>query len=321
MHIPPPTRKLSVVVPCFDEDEVLSELYRRVSGICQTTVSNDYEIVMVNDGSRDETWPMIVSLCNSDPHVVGVSLSRNHGHQLALSAGLSIACGERVFIIDADLQDPPELLPKMMQLMDAGADVVYGRRTRRTGETWFKKISAAAFYRILTRLTDVAIPVDTGDFRLISRRVVDLLNSMPESYRFIRGMISWLGFRQVALDYDRQERLAGSTKYPFRAMIRFSLDAITGFSIHPLRAATVLGTGFGVAGLVTILYTLNSWINGNVVPGWTSVMVVVLVLGSTQLFLLGVTGEYLGRLYLEAKKRPLFIIDKVVRHTDTDLTP
>lgn len=308
-------QKLSVVVPCFNEEEVLTELYRRVTWICQTAVEKEYEIVLVNDGSRDQTWSMIVALCKSDPHIVGVSLSRNHGHQLALSAGLSVACGERVFIIDADLQDPPELLPKMMELMDAGADVVYGRRVRRTGETWFKKISAAAFYRVLTRLTDVIIPVDTGDFRLISRRIVDLLNGMPESYRFIRGMISWLGFRQVALDYDRQERLAGSTKYPVRVMIRFALDAITGFSIHPLRAATALGIGFGVIGLLTIVYALNSWIMGTVVPGWTSVMIAVLVLGSTQLLLLGVIGEYLGRLYLEEKKRPLFIIEKVIKHS------
>jgi polyisoprenyl-phosphate glycosyltransferase len=315
----PPLQKLSVVVPCFNEQEVLTELYRRVTKICRATVDEEYEIILVDDGSRDETGPMIVALSELDPHIAGVGLSRNHGHQLALSAGLSVACGERVFIIDADLQDPPELLPKMMELMDAGADVVYGRRARRAGETWFKKMTAAAFYRTLTRLTDVPIPVDTGDFRLISRRVVDLLNGMPESYRFIRGMISWLGFRQVALDYDRQERFAGSTKYPFGAMIRFAFDAITGFSIYPLRVATALGTAFGVLAFSTIAYALISWIMGTVVPGWTSVIIVVLILGSSQLLLLGVTGEYIGRLYLEAKRRPLFIIDKVIRHPYTVL--
>lgn len=307
-------RKLSVVVPCFNEEEVLAELYMRVTRICRATLDEEYEIVLVDDGSRDKTGSMIIALSESDAHIVGVSLSRNHGHQLALSAGLSVACGERVLIIDADLQDPPELLPKMMELMDAGADVVYGRRARRAGETWFKKITAATFYRTLTHLTDVPMPVDTGDFRLISRRVVDLLNKMPESYRFIRGMISWLGFHQVALDYERQERFAGSTKYPLRAMIRFAFDAVTGFSIYPLRIATALGIGFGVMALATITYALSSWIMGTVVPGWTSVIIVVLILGSAQLLILGITGEYVGRLYLEAKKRPLFIIDKVIRH-------
>ncbi|HWO99653.1 MAG TPA: glycosyltransferase family 2 protein [Methylococcus sp.] len=307
--------KLSVVVPCFNEEEVLAELYRRVTAICQTTVGQEYEIVLIDDGSQDNTWPLIVRLCESDPHMVGIRLSRNHGHQLALSAGLSITRGERVFIIDADLQDPPELLPRMMELMDAGADVVYGRRAQRAGETWFKKISAALFYRVLNHLTDAPIPVDTGDFRLISRRIVELLNGMPENHRFIRGMISWLGFHQVALEYDRQERLAGTSKYPWRAMIRFALDAITGFSIRPLRMAMALGVGFGVIAMLGILYSLHSWMVGRVVPGWTSVMVAVMVLGSAQLLTIGVIGEYIGRLYVETKKRPLFLIDKIVRQS------
>jgi dolichol-phosphate mannosyltransferase len=308
-----PTPKLSVVSPCYNEEGSLFELHRRVSAICRAEAGEDYEIVLVDDGSSDRTRSLIGELCSSDPHIVGVFLSRNHGHQLALSAGLHVCRGQRVLIIDADLQDPPELLTGMMKLMDEGADVVYGQRRERRGESPFKKFSAVLFYRLLNRLVDIKIPVDTGDFRLMSRRTLDELNRMPERHRFIRGMVSWIGFRQVPLLYERQERFAGETKYPFRKMLRFAFDAISGFSIVPLRIATYLGFVCAVLGLFFFAYTVYSYLSGIALQGWTTLMTVVLILGSGQLLVLGVLGEYLGRLYIESKSRPLFIIEEIVR--------
>ena len=302
---------LSVVAPCYNEFESLPELHRRVSKVCQEHVGDGYEFVLVNDGSADGTWSSIRSLAESDPHVVGVNLSRNYGHQLALSAGLSVCRGQRILIIDSDLQDPPELLPQMMALMDQGADVVYGQRENRLGETWFKKLSAAVFYRILKRLVDIEIPLDAGDFRLMSRRALDILNAMPEQHRFIRGMVSWIGLDQRPLPYQRQERFAGETGYPLRKMIRFALDAITGFSIQPLRIATHFGVMFGLGGFVMLMVALYGWLTGRAVEGWTSLMTVILILGSVQLLVVGVLGEYVGRLYTESKRRPLYVIDEI----------
>ena len=303
--------KLSVVVPCYNEEEVISELYQRVTDVCRS-LKEKYELILVNDGSNDRTWFLIYELANNDPNVVGITLTRNHGHQLALSAGLSICNGERIFILDSDLQDPPELLPEMMRLMDEGADVVYGKRTKRRGETWLKKSTAALFYRLLNFLTDIDIPIDTGDFRLISRRVLEVLNVMPEHHRFIRGMVSWTGFKHAAFNYERDERFAGETKYPLRKMIRFAFDAITSFSIRPLKLASTLGILFAVLGLMGLVYALFSWISGSTVPGWTSVIITSMILGSAQLLVLGIFGEYLGRLYIETKRRPLYIIDRIV---------
>lgn len=309
---PPVAPRLSVVVPCFNEEKVLPQLHQRLTRACREVAKDDFQIVLVDDGSGDETWPLIQDLAEQDPRVLGLSLSRNHGHQLALAAGLSWCSGNRVLVIDADLQDPPELLGDMMKLMDQGADVVYGQRSQRLGETRFKKVTASLFYRFLTHMTDVPIPRDSGDFRLMSRRVVDLINAMPEQHRFVRGLVSWVGFRQVPLVYERKERLAGETKYPFRRMLNFSVDAITGFSVTPLRMASGLGMVFGLFGLVGLVYALWSWIGGFTVPGWTSVVIIVLILGSVQLLVLGILGEYLGRLYMESKRRPLYIIDQVV---------
>ena len=308
------TPALSVVVPCFNEAESLRELGRRLSAACREAVGDDYEIILVNDGSKDPTWAKMNILAEEDGHVLAVNLSRNHGHQLALSAGLSVCRGDRILIIDADLQDPPELLGKMISLMDEGADVVYGQRGKRHGETWGKCAMSALFYRLLNRWGDVPLPADAGDFRLMSRRAVDILNSMPERSRYIRGMVGWIGLKQTPLPYERQPRFAGQTHYPFRKMVRLAIDAVTGFSIVPLRLASYIGAAIGVAGLVVLLYALYAWLAGETVQGWTSLMVVVLVLGSVQLFSLGVFGEYLGRLYMESKQRPLFIVDKIVRH-------
>jgi dolichol-phosphate mannosyltransferase len=298
-----------VVVPCLDEEAGLLELHRRITAVCQEM--GDYEVILVNDGSHDGTWNLMRQLADADPHLAAINLSRNHGHQLALSAGLTFARGQRVLIIDADLQDPPELLPEMMRLMDEGADVVYGQRRRRQGETPFKTLTAKLFYRLLVRLTDVEIPADTGDFRLMNRRSLDIFNSLPEQSRFVRGMVSWIGLKQVPLLYDRESRFAGETKYPLPKMVRFAIDAITGFSIVPLRVASILGLIMGVTSLMMLSYTLGSWAFGRTVEGWTSLSTIVLIVSSVQLLVLGILGEYLGRLYMQSKGRPLFIIDTV----------
>lgn len=309
MSIPLPA--LSVVVPCFNEAENLRELIRRVTAACRDAVKDDYEIVIVNDGSRDESWSILATFVDADSHILAVNLSRNYGHQLALSAGLELCKGQRIFILDADLQDPPELLDAMMARMDEGNDVVFGQRVARLGEGWFKRTSASLFYRVLCRLVDIDIPMDTGDFRLMSRRALDLVNRMPERNRFLRGMVSWIGLKQVALLYKRQPRVAGETGYPLPAMLRFAMDALTSFSVRPLRLASWVGVTMGVAALCTLLYVFRAWIMGETVQGWTSLMVIVLVIGSAQLISLGIFGEYLGRLYMEVKQRPLYIIDEI----------
>ena len=304
--------RLSVVAPCYNESEGLNELHRRVSAVCRNEFGESYEFVLINDGSTDDTWQKMVTLVETDPQVVAVKLARNFGHQLALTAGLELCKGQRILIIDADLQDPPEILPDMMRLMDQGAEVVYGQRARRDGESWFKKISASIFYRLLDHIVDDKIPLDTGDFRLLSRKALDVLNSMPEQHRFIRGMVSWIGLVQVPIRYDRQDRFAGETKYPLTKMIRFALDAVTGFSTKPLRLASDFAVAFGILGLLTLIYTFYSWFTGQVVSGWTSVMAVILILGSIQLFFISVFGEYLGRMFMESKRRPLYVIEEVV---------
>ncbi len=307
---------LSVVVPCFDEEESLPELVRRVIAVSTEAAGENFEIILVDDGSRDRTRSLIRKFSDENPAIVGVFLSRNFGHQLALTAGLQICRGQRILILDADLQDPPELLPDMMQLMDDGADVVYGKRTERQGETHVKRFTAHLFYRFLNLLIDIDIPPDTGDFRLLSRRALTALNEMPEQHRFIRGMVSWVGFRQVPLEYARAARFAGDTKYPVRKMFGFAMDAIAGFSILPLRLSIYLGFVCALLGIVFLAYTAYSYLTGIAIQGWTTLMSVVLILGSGQLLVLGVIGEYLGRLYIQSKKRPLFIVEEIVRRGD-----
>jgi dolichol-phosphate mannosyltransferase len=248
-------------------------------------------------------------LAAGDPHLVAINLSRNHGHQLALTAGLDLCAGEQILIIDADLQDPPELLAEMRKVMVAEqADVVYAVRRKREGETLFKKLTAAAFYRVLDRVTDTPIPLDTGDFRLMSRRALDAFLSLPEQARFIRGMVAWIGFRQVPFAYDRAERLAGETSYPLGKMVRLAFDAVTGFSTAPLRFASHASVLLAGASLLLLFYIAYGFIAGNPVPGWTSTMLVVVVLSAIQMFVLGMIGEYLGRLYVESKRRPLYLV-------------
>jgi glycosyltransferase involved in cell wall biosynthesis len=303
---------LSVVIPCYNEEACLEMLHARVSAAARAVVGEDYEVVLINDGSRDASWQVMQRLSAGDPHLVAINLSRNHGHQLALTAGLDLCAGEQILIIDADLQDPPELLTEMRATMAAeDADVVYAVRRKREGESIFKKATAAIFYRALDRITDTPIPLDTGDFRLMTRRALDAFLSLPEQARFIRGMVAWIGFRQVPFVYDRHERHAGETKYPLAKMIRFALDAITGFSTAPLRFASHMGLILTGASVLLMLYILVGWLMGNAVQGWTSTMLVVVFLGAVQMFVLGMIGEYLGRLYVESKRRPLYIVADV----------
>ena len=303
---------LSVVIPCYNEEAVIPELYRRVTHACRSLVGGRYELVFVNDGSFDKTWAMLQELAHHDDRIVAVDLSRNHGHQLALSAGLSLARGERILVIDADLQDPPELLPEMMRLMDGGADVVYGQRVERDGETWFKRASARVFYRLLLCMSDVGIPPDAGDFRLMRRPVLDALLAMPEQQRFIRGMVAWIGFRQVPLEYRRDRRFAGETKYPLRKMLAFAIDAITGFSITPLRITLYVASFFLLLALLISIYIIVSWLYLGTVRGWTSMFLSMLIFTGVQLFSLAIIGEYLGRVYMQTKQRPLFIVREIV---------
>ena len=302
---------LSVVAPCFNEEGVLPEFLQRVGRVLEG-LGGPAEIVLVDDGSRDATWQVMTDWAAKDRRIVAVRLMRNHGHQLALTAGLSVCRGERILIIDADLQDPPELLPEMMKLMDQAADVVYGRRRQREGESLFKRASAAAFYKLIGRLTDVAIPTDTGDFRLMTRRVLDLLLLMPERHRFIRGMVAWIGGKQVPLLYDRHARVAGESKYPLAKMVRFAADAITAFSVVPLMASMTIGWIMAAVGFAFFVYSIVGWLMGVNLPGWTSLMAAVGLLGGMQFLMLGIIGAYLGRLYDQSKGRPLFMIREIV---------
>ena len=303
---------VSVVAPCFNEEEVLEAFHRRTVLACHVAVGCSYEIVLVDDGSRDRSWEIMCGLATRNPQTVAVRLLRNHGHQLAATAGLSVACGCTVMLIDADLQDPPELLGDMLAIMEQqGADVVYGKRTSRKGETLFKRVSAAAFYRLLRLLGAGSIPEDTGDFRLMSARVVETLLAMPERHRFIRGMVSWIGGHQVPIYYERDARARGISKYPLTRMLHFAVDALTSFSTAPLRLATWLGLTTCLLATILLAYTFAQWSQGRVIPGWASLMTAISFFAGVQMLMLGVLGEYLGRLVHEVQARPLFLIDRV----------
>lgn len=313
-EVPPRDAKqprLSVVIPCYNEASGLDELVRRVLAACEAQFPSAYEVVLINDGSRDATWQIIARHAQEHEGIVGINLSRNYGHQIALTAGLETCRGELIFILDADLQDPPELLPAMLAKLEEGFDVVYGQRARRAGETWFKKITAHLFYRGLSRLADVEIPRDTGDFRLMTRRALDALNAMPERYRFVRGLVTSIGFRQAALPYQRDPRFAGETHYPLRKMIAFAIDAITGFSTVPLRLASWLGVAFGLLGIAALGWVGLAYYLSGTVQGWTSLAGLILIIGSVQMLMLGIFGEYIGRMYMETKRRPLYVIQDI----------
>ena len=309
---------LSVVVPLYNEEGNVAPLLQRIGGLTERLRGAvDFEIVLVNDGSTDGTLAAIRDEMRRRPHIVLVNLSRNFGHQLAATAGIEIARGDAVVLMDGDLQDPPELVDVFVRKWRQGYDVVYAVRRSRRGESPFKIATARAFYRIIKRLTKVAIPLDTGDFRLMSRRVVEALRRSPERHRFLRGMVSWVGFNQVAIEYDRDVRLTGKTKYPLPKMIRFAMDGITSFSDIPLRFASYFGfTVSAVAfiyALIVIAFKLFSLKPPGYTPGWASTIVAVLFLGGVQLMSLGILGEYLGRVYDEVKGRPLYLISDIER--------
>ena len=302
------TPYLSVVVPCFNEEAVLDELYRRLTEACAPYVDRDYEIVLVDDGSRDATWANIQALHARDPRIHGLRFSRNFGHGMALTAGLDACKGERIFIIDADLQDPPELLPEMMARMDAGADVVYGQRVKREGESWFKVVSARLFYRLLDSLSDLPIPRDTGDFRLMNSKVLGALRAMPETARYVRGMVAWVGFNQVPLPYERKGRFAGQTHYTFEKMMRLALDALTGFSNRPLRLAFYFALLMLLFSVIVFFIVVWAYIEHNTVRGWASLALLFTGSQALQWFMMGLLGEYVGRIYQESKQRPKYIV-------------
>jgi polyisoprenyl-phosphate glycosyltransferase len=305
--------RLSIVAPCCNEEQGLEEFHRRMTAAAQQTVGGDYELILVNDGSTDRTWAVMIKLARRDPRLVAVNLSRRHGHQLALTAGLQTCRGSRILTIDSDLQDPPEHLGDMWRLMESEeADVVYGLRRARHGESVIKRGTAALFYRLMKRVGSGEIPVDAGDFRLMTRRVLEILASMPEQHRYIRGMVSWIGLRQVPFAYDREPRHSGTSHYSLARMFGLAFDALTSFSILPLRVASYLGLLLGFLSLLMVGYTLGSWALGRTVEGWTSLSTLILLLGSMQLTLFGLLGEYVGRLYIETKRRPLFVIDQIV---------
>ena len=312
---------LSVVVPCYNEEAVLEMLETRLSAACAHLFADDYEIILVNDGSKDRTWSMICDLAARNPCIVGVDLSRNHGQQLAVTAGLQLSRGDLVMIIDADLQDPPELLPDMVAKIDEGFDVVFGKRIQRRGETLLKRFTSALFYRVLNRLSEQDIPSDTGDFRLMTRRVVNQLNAMPERYRFIRGMISWVGFEQTALEYERDARAMGRSKYSYLRLAALGIDAITSFSTAPLRLASWMGSLMGLLGFALLGWAIYRWLENGTIVGWTSTVAMVLIMGSMQLFILGVFGSYLGRLYMESKHRPLYVVRDVRAQSRMETLP
>ena len=303
---------VSILAPVYNEEPVLSELYRRVRAVMDG-LNEPWELVLVDDGSRDNSAAVIADLHDKDPRVKGISFSRNFGFQIAVTAGLDHVQGEAVILTDADLQDPPEIFPKMIAKWREGYDVVYGVRTSREGETWFKLLTAKLFYRLIYRITDIEIPLDTGDFRLMDRRVVNAIRRMPERNRFLRGMVPWVGFRQTGVTYERRARYAGESKFSsMRQMLPFALDAITSFSYLPLQLATFMGFGLAALSALAILAVITLRLFGPSSPllGQATTLVTVLFLGGVQLISLGIIGEYLGRIYDEVKGRPLYLVDR-----------
>lgn len=311
MTLPVTPSLLSVIVPCFNEEGVILETYKRLSALRKLIGECDLELVFVDDGSRDGTLALLRDLATRDPALRVLAFARNFGHQVAVTAGIDAARGDALVIIDADLQDPPEVIPEMLAKWREGYDVVYGTRVDRPGESWFKLLTARVFYRVLNQVSDVPIPLDTGDFRLISRRVADTLRAMPERDRFLRGMVSWVGFRQYPLPYRRAARFAGETKYPLRKMFRFATDGILSFSSVPLQLSVGLGLLSAALALIGIVYALVLRIFTDIwVEGWTALMIAVLFIGGVQLISVGILGAYVGRIYNEIKRRPLYVVQE-----------
>jgi dolichol-phosphate mannosyltransferase len=305
--------RLSLVIPVYNEEKIIAELHRRLAFLASLPgIDGAWEVVFVDDGSKDTSRVLLAELAQAEPRYRIIGFSRNFGHQAAITAGLDRADGDVVAVLDADLQDPPEVLAEMLDKVAAGFDVVYGVRKKRHEETFFKLFTAKVFYRLMRMMTGVAIPVDAGDFRVMTRPVVVTLRALREQHRFVRGMVAWVGFRQTALYYDREARFAGETKYPLRRMLQFALDGLTSFSIVPLRVATWLGVTAGVLALVMgcAFVLIKLFLPSIVLPGWTGIMVAIAFGFSAQLLMTGILGEYIGRIYEEIKRRPLYIVSE-----------
>lgn len=298
----------SIIIPIYNEEDNIQLLHDRLHAVI-TKLSNSFEFIFINDGSKDTSISLIKDLAKDNSYIKYIDLSRNFGHQVAVTSGLDLCIGERVVIIDADLQDPPELILEMDALMNKGNEVVYAKRRKRKGESWFKLITASVFYKVLRSITSIDIPLNTGDFRMIDRKIVDVLKEMPEQNKFLRGQISWIGFRQNFVEYDRDERHAGETGYPLKKMLRFALDGITAFSDAPLKFVFNMGILVFFLSFVMIIYTLFSWLFlDSTVQGWSSIMISILFIGGVQMIGIGIIGEYLSRVSGNVKNRPLYII-------------
>ena len=306
--------KISVIVPMYYEEEVAKECYTRLKNVLEKIENYNYEIIFVNDGSKDKTLEILKNIAEENKNVKIISFSRNFGHQCAVTAGLKYVTGDAIVIIDADLQDPPELIPEMLKLWEDGNDVIYGKRKSRKGESRFKLLSASVFYKTLNALSDVEIPKDTGDFRLVDRKVVDVINSLPEHNKFLRGLFSWVGFKQTPFEYERKERYAGKTKYPLKKMLKLAQDGIFSFSIKPLKIVGAMGILSVLISIILFVYAVLSYAFdwNNLVPGWTSLMVTMTFIGGMILISLWMIGEYIGRIYDETKRRPEYIIDETI---------
>jgi dolichol-phosphate mannosyltransferase len=307
---------LSLVLPIFNEEAVIPELHARLQEFLPR-LGLDTEVVFVDDGSKDRSLELLRAIAANEPRYRVVSFARNFGHQAAITAGIDHARGEAVVVMDADLQDPPEVVLEMVAKWREGFDVVYGRRRSRQGETRLKLLTAKWFYRIFARMIPIEVPLDTGDFRLMSRRIVVVLRELRETHRFVRGLVAWLGFRQTAVLYDRPVRFAGETKYPFAKMLRFAIDGITSFSILPLRFATYLGMLISALSVAVAIWALGArFVFHATVPGWTTLIVLVSLLASVQLIMTGILGEYIGRIYEQVKARPLYVLSELINFAD-----
>lgn len=307
-------RKVSVVIPMYYEEEVADECYNRMKKVLSNISNYEHEIIFINDGSKDRTLEILEKISKEDKNIKVISFSRNFGHQCAVTAGLQYVTGDAIVIIDADLQDPPELIPEMLKLWENGNEVIYGKRKTRDGESKFKLLTAKMFYKTLNALSDVEIPKDTGDFRLVDRKVVDVINSLPEHNKFLRGLFSWIGFEQKAFEYERKERFAGKTKYPLKKMLKLASDGIIGFSTKPLKLVGGLGITTICVSFIILIYAILSYVFkwNNLTAGWTSLMVTMTFLSGVILLSLWMIGEYISRIYDESKGRPQYIIKKKI---------
>ena len=307
-------KKISIVIPMYNEHEIANMCYKRINEVIKQLNNYEYEIIFINDGSKDNTQLILEEIAKEDKNVKILSFSRNFGHQAAVTAGIKYVTGDAIVIMDADLQDPPELIPDMLKLWEDGNEVIYGKRKARKGESLFKLMTAKMFYNTLNALSDVDIPKDTGDFRLVDRKVVDTINNLPEHNKFLRGLFSWVGYKQYAYEYERQERKAGKTKYPLKKMLKLASDGIISFSTKPLKLVGALGMISIVISIIILIYALVSFAchSPNLSAGWTSIMVAITFFAGIQLMSIWIIAEYVGRIYDECKQRPQYIVDKKI---------